>query len=119
MEKVAGIGGFFFRASDPAALAAWYDKHLGVSPAPTDMTTPPWVSGEGVTVFAPFAEDTDYFADDKQFMLNFRVNDLDAMLAQLRAAEIAVSHEQAMDGIGRFARIHDPEGNPIELWEPA
>ena len=49
MEKVAGIGGFFFRASDPAALAAWYDKHLGVSPAPTDMTTPPWVSGEGVT----------------------------------------------------------------------
>ena len=69
-QTVLGIGGLFVRAKDPAALTAWYDKHLGVSPAPTDMTTPPWISGEGVTVFAPFAEDTDYFADDKQFMLD-------------------------------------------------
>ncbi|MDD9977583.1 MAG: VOC family protein [Boseongicola sp.] len=119
MEKVQGIGGFFFRAQDPAGLAAWYDKHLGVSPAPTDMETPPWVSSSGVTVFAPFAADTDYFDEKQSFMLNFRVNDLDKMIEQLRKAKIAISHEMTMDGIGRFARIHDPEGNPIELWEPA
>ena len=118
MEKVQGIGGFFFRAKDPAALAEWYETHLGVSKAPTDMETPPWVTSEGVTVFAPFAADTDYFEADKQFMLNFRVGDLDAMLAQLKLAGIEVSHEMTMDGIGRFARIHDPEGNPVELWEP-
>lgn len=79
----------------------------------------PWRSAEGVVVFAPFPADTDYFAPDRAFMLNFRVADLAAMLAQLRQAGIAVSHEVTMEGIGRFARIHDPEGNPIELWEPA
>lgn len=118
MERVVGIGGIFFRAKDPALLAAWYENHLGINPAPTDMTTPPWVSKEGVTVFAPFANDTEYFPVDRQFMFNFRVENLDAMLAQLRTAQIEVIHEEKMDGIGRFARIHDPEGNPIELWEP-
>ena len=118
MEKVTGIGGFFFRARDPAELSAWYERHLGINPAPTDMNTEPWVSSEGVTVFAPFPEGTDYFAANKAFMFNFRVRDMDAMLAQLRAAGIGVSDEQTMDGVGRFARIHDPEGNAIELWEP-
>ena len=118
MEKVQGIGGLFFRARDPQALAEWYQTHLGINPAPTDMTTPPWVSSEGVTVFAPFSQDTDYFPAENTFMLNFRVSSLDRMLAQLRAADIAIEREEAMDGIGRFARIHDPEGNPIELWEP-
>lgn len=78
----------------------------------------PWVTDSGVTVFAPFASDTDYFAADKAFMLNFRVVDLAAMIGQLESAGIDVSHESEMAGIGRFARIHDPEGNPIELWEP-
>ena len=119
MEKVTGIGGFFFRAKDPAALAEWYHKHLGVNPAPQDMEMQPWITDSGVTVFSPFAADTDYFAADKLFMLNFRVADLDAMLTQLRAAGIEVTNEQSMDGIGRFARIHDPEMNAIELWEPA
>ena len=119
MERVTGIGGLFFRARDPQALAAWYEKHLGINPAPTDMTTPPWVNEAGVTVFAPFAEDTDYFPADRNFMMNFRVVSLDRMLAQLRAADIEIQREEAMEGIGRFARIHDPEGNPIELWEPA
>ncbi len=73
----------------------------------------------GVTVFAPFDADTDYLAADKTFMLNFRVADLDAMIARLKSADIEVSHESGMEGIGRFARIHDPEGNAIELWEPA
>ncbi|MEM7043059.1 MAG: VOC family protein, partial [Pseudomonadota bacterium] len=97
----------------------WYQTHLGINPAPKDMTTPPWTSEEGVTVFAPFSSDTDYFEADYQFMLNFRVNDLEAMLTQLRAADIEVTREEEMESIGRFARIHDPEGNPIELWEPA
>lgn len=119
MEKVTGIGGVFFRSEDPKALAKWYETHLGINLAPTDMTAPPWVSQEGVTVFAPFEKSTDYFAPDRSFMLNFRVRDLAAMLAQLDKAGIASSHHQDMDGIGKFARVHDPEGNPIELWEPA
>lgn len=119
MEKVLGVGGVFFRAKDPVALAAWYEKHLGINPAPTNMEMVPWTSTEGVVVFSPFAADTDYFAADKAVMFNFRVANLDRMLDQLRAAQIAVSHEMNMDGVGRFARIHDPEGNPIELWEPA
>ncbi|MEM7191500.1 MAG: VOC family protein [Pseudomonadota bacterium] len=119
MERVDGIGGFFFRANDPAGLAEWYKSHLGINLAPTGAGTPPWISKEGVTVFAPFGQDSDYFAPDHAFMLNFRVRDLDAMLAQLETAGIEASHQQTMEGLGRFARIHDPEGNPIELWEPA
>ncbi len=119
MEKVQGFGGFFFRAEDPAGLAEWYREHLGINPAPTDMEMAPWVTESGVTVFAPFDADTDYFAADKAFMLNFRVADLDAMITQLKSAGIEVSDESEMEGIGRFARIHDSEGNAIELWEPA
>ena len=83
------------------------------------MEMAPWVSESGVTVFSPFDADTDYFAADKTSMLNFRVADLAAMIAQLKSADIEVSHESEMESIGRFARIHDPEGNTIELWEPA
>ena len=118
MERVLGIGGVFFRAKDPAALSEWYLTHLGINIAPTDMEMAPWVCEGGVTVFAPFDEGTDYFPRNKAFMLNFRVGDLDAMLSQLRAAGIEITQEQSMDGIGRFARIHDPEGTAIELWEP-
>ena len=119
MEKVVGVGGMFFRARDPEALKAWYETHLGINPAPTDMEMVPWQTTAGVVVFAPFAADTDYWAEEKQAMFNFRVADMDKMVAQLRDAGIDVSLEMEMEGIGRFARIHDPEGNPIELWEPA
>ena len=119
MQKVQGFGGFFFRAKDPAGLAKWYQDHLGVDPVPTDVEMMPWMTDAGVTIFSPFDADTEYFAADKSFMLNFRVADLDAMIAQLKSADIEVSHETEMEGIGRFARIHDPEGNAIELWEPA
>lgn len=119
MEKVQGIGGFFFRSSDPQGLTKWYNENLGVSPVPTDAETMPWMADAGAVVFAPFSNDTDYFAADKSFMLNFRVADLDKMLAQLRANGIQISHESEMEGVGRFARIHDPEENPVELWEPA
>lgn len=119
MEKVEGIGGFFFRATDPGALAAWYATHLGVTLTPEDPSAEPWVQAAGPTVFAPFPVDTDYFGERaQQWMLNFRVRDLDAMVAQLEAAGIAIGRRDDLEGIGRFARIHDPEGNPIELWEP-
>ncbi|MDE0064613.1 MAG: VOC family protein [Gammaproteobacteria bacterium] len=119
MQSVQGFGGFFFRAKNPEGLAEWYQEHLGINPAPTDMEMAPWVTESGVTVFSPFAADSDYFARDKAFMLNFRVADVDAMTAQLKSEGIEVSHASEMEGIGRFARIHDPEGNAIELWEPA
>ena len=85
MQNVKGFGGFFFRAKNPEGLARWYRDHLGIQPAPTDMETEPWVTESGVTVFSPFDADTDYFAADKTFMLNFRVADLDAMVAQLKS----------------------------------
>ena len=102
MHRVNGFGGFFFRAQDPEALTKWYNDMLGVSPVPTDTTTLPWMTDAGATVFAPFQDDTDYFASDKAFMLNFRVDDLDGMLAQLRENGIEVSQEMEMEGVGRF-----------------
>lgn len=70
MERVLGIGGVFFRSSDPQALAKWYSDQLGIDPAPSVMTMRPWTSDKGVAVFAPFARDTNYFPSDKSFMLN-------------------------------------------------
>ena len=118
VQKVQGFGGFFFRAKDPKGLANWYRDHLGINPAPTDMQMEPWVTESGVTVFSPFGADTDYFAADKTFMLNFRVADLDAMVAQLKSADIEISHESEMEGIGRFARIHDPRGTRSSFGNP-
>lgn len=120
MEKVLGIGGLFFRSSDPERLARWYADHLGVDPVPQDYDTPAWQQQAGTTVFAPFPSDTDYFGDPaRQWMINFRVRDLDAMAAQLRAAGIEVTIHPEILPNGRFARLADPEGNPVELWEPA
>ena len=120
MEKVTGIGGFFFRASDPAALARWYQEYFGITPAPSSYDEPSWQQQAGPTVFAPFPASTTYFGDEKQtWMINFRVCNLDAMIAQLRAAGIAVEIDQETYPNGRFARLADPEGNPVQLWEPA
>ena len=119
MQKVQGFGGFFFRASDSAKLAEWYQTHLGIDPVPTSAETAPWMAQGGATVFAPFAKDTDYFPAGKSFMLNFRVDDLDAMVAQLRDANIEVRLQPDTPGIGRFAQLSGPEGTPIELWQPA
>src|SRR6266481_2892544 len=119
MEKVTGIGGFFFRAKDPKALGRWYQQHLGVSLIPTSYEESPWQQEAGPTAFAPFPETSKYFGDaQKVWMLNFRVRDLDKMAAQLRAAGIEIKIYPP-DPTGRFARVHDPEGNPIELWQPA
>src|SRR5580700_1315798 len=120
MEKVTGIGGFFFRAKDPKALALWYQQHLGISLIPTSPGESPWHQEAGPTAFAPFKETSGYFGDpQKVWMLNFRVRDLDKMAAQLQAAGIEVKMDPESYPNGRFARVHDPEGNPIELWQPA
>ncbi len=120
MEKVAGIGGLFFRAHDPKTLAGWYQQHLGVAVTPTSEGGEPWQQEAGPTVFSPFPEKSGYFGDStKNWMINFRVHDIDKMVAQLRSAAIEVSDPETYPKIGRFARLHDPEGNPIELWQPA
>jgi glyoxylase I family protein len=117
MERVQGIGGVFFRARNPEALARWYAEQLGIEGGIEG--DPVWTPSAGPTVFAPFPESTEKFAADKQWMLNFRVRDLDAMLEQLTAAGVPVEEErQHEQGVGRFAWLLDPEGNRIELWEP-
>ena len=120
MEKVTGIGGFFFRAHDPATLARWYQQRLGISLVPSSYQESPWQQEAGPTAFSPFPENSNYFGDPhKVWMLNFRVRDLDKMAAQLRSAGIEVKIDPQLYPNGRFARLHDPEGNPIELWQPA
>jgi predicted enzyme related to lactoylglutathione lyase len=119
------MGGYFFRAKDPAALKAWYREHLGVGGGcGTDEKGEPnewvWFTHGGPMVFEPFKQDSDYFPADRTAMVNLRVTDMEGLLGQLRAAGIEVITKEEWDntGIGRFARIHDPEGNPVELWEP-
>jgi predicted enzyme related to lactoylglutathione lyase len=120
MEKVTGIGGLFFRAHDPAGLGRWYEQHLGISITPSSYQDTVWQQEAGPTVFSPFSETSELFGDARKvWMVNFRVRDLDRMAAQLRAAGIAVKIDPQPYPNGRFARLHDPEGNPIELWQPA
>jgi predicted enzyme related to lactoylglutathione lyase len=119
MEKVTGIGGVFFRSKDTKALMAWYERHLGINQVPDSYEAEVWTQDAGPTVFAPFAQDTEYFGDaSQQWMINFRVSNLDAMVAQLQSAEIDVEIDPETYPNGRFARLADPEGNPIQLWEP-
>jgi len=125
VTKVVGFGGIFFKAKDPAALRAWYAKHLGLEFDPWgsisfrfEATSP---AGRDVyAVFSPFKDDTEYFAPSSApFMFNFRVDDLDAILAELRRDGVEVLPDLAdEEGCGRFGWIIDIEGNKIELWEP-
>jgi glyoxylase I family protein len=120
MEKVAGIGGLFFRAQDPKALGQWYLDHLGIALTPTSEGGTVWQQEAGPTAFTPFPQTSKYFGDpQKVWMVNFRVHDLAKMVAQLRAAGIEVKDPESYPGLGSFTRLHDPEGNPIELWQPA
>jgi predicted enzyme related to lactoylglutathione lyase len=119
MERATGIGGLFFRAKDPVALARWYREALGIDAYSTEQDGVWWPEG-GPTVFAPFSADTDYFGRaDQAWMLNLRVHDLDRMRDQLRAMGVTVLDEtHELEGIGRFGWAVDPEGNRFELWEP-
>lgn len=117
MKYITGIGGFFFRSENPEALKAWYIDVLGI-----DIKEFVLQQAAGPTVFEPFKKDTDYFKSDKQWMINFRVTDLEAFMAELRSKGIEVEEREewnAMPEIGTFARVYDPEGNAIELWQPA
>jgi len=113
---VSGIGGVFFRAKDPDALTAWYSTHFGV----TMQGYEPWQQAAGPTVFMPFANTTTHWPETKQWMINFRVDDLDELLTKLRGAGVEYETKAEWDTpeTGRFARVYDPEGTPIELWEP-
>jgi catechol 2,3-dioxygenase-like lactoylglutathione lyase family enzyme len=115
MERVIGIGGIFFKANDPAKLAAWYREHLGVELASFGGAV---FGPTGDTVWSPFPQDTTYFGSDRPFMINYRVASLDRMLAQLRAAGVSVDEKVDRSEFGNFGWAIDPEGNRFELWEP-
>ena len=118
-SRVTGIGGFFFRAQNPEMLGNWYKQHLGIDLTPADYGQKPWSQEAGPTVFAPFPQDTEYFGDRaKQWMINFRVADLDAIVQELRSAGIEITIDPDTYPNGRFARLRDPEGNPSDLWQP-
>ena len=120
MARVLGIGGVFFRSKDPEKLGAWYARWLGV---PVEH---PWgasfqpadLPGKAVGVWAPFAQDTDYFAPEKSFMFNLVVDDLDGALAQAKEGGAEVEEKIEDMEYGRFGWFFDPEGNKVELWEP-
>ena len=120
-NRVTGLGGFFFKSKDPKAIREWYKKHLGL---PTDDygCTFWWKDQEGKdcsTQWSPFKEDTTYFSPSKkQFMMNFRVEDLEALLNELRAEGVTVVGEIEEYEYGKFGWILDPEGNKLELWQP-
>jgi glyoxylase I family protein len=121
MERVTGIGGFFFQAEDPDALSNWYAEHLGVGFPPEAEEDDPWFQEAGPTVFAPFGRQhwESPYLGAHHWGVNFRVRDLDAIVAQLRYVGIAVDVDHEVYPHGRFANLRDPEGNAVQLWEPA
>jgi glyoxylase I family protein len=119
MESVLGIGGVFFRARDPQRLGQWYADHLGVRQPPATYSEQPWHQEAGPTVFAPMPEESEHLGSPtQQWSINFRVRDLDATVAQLQEAGVKVDVHAESYPNGRFADLHDPEGNPIQLWQP-
>jgi catechol 2,3-dioxygenase-like lactoylglutathione lyase family enzyme len=124
MARATGVGGVFLRARDPKALTDWYAEHLGLPVTEWGGVVFVWdecaaPEGHGSTVWSLFPADTDYFGDTGQaMMLNFRVDDLEGLLEQLRANGVWVDPKQAEEANGRFAWMRDGEGNRVELWEP-
>ena len=119
MQRVTGIGGLFFRAADPDRLATWYEERLGVPTVPRSYEGEVWRQQAGATVFAPFPQDSQMIGPPEQtWMINFRVDDLDAMAEQLRRAGESVDIDPQRYPNGRFAEVSDPEGNRIQLWQP-
>jgi len=119
MAKVIGLGGIFFKSRDPEALRVWYAKHLGMPVNDYGAAFEEDASRPGVTLWAPFKHDSNYFApSSREFMLNLRVDDLDALMANLRADGVEVDANVHEDDNGRFGWIMDPDGTRIELWQP-
>ena len=122
MKRVTGIGGVFFKAKDPAALGQWYRTHLGVNVEDWGGAAFRWSDdsdGKGTTIWSPFKDDTSYFSPSTSpFMINYRVEDLHAVLAALRAEGCAVDDKVDESEFGKFGWVVDPEGNKIELWQP-
>jgi predicted enzyme related to lactoylglutathione lyase len=118
-ERVTGIGGIFFRAKDPEALAAWYAEHLGID-IDTSYGGASFPGADGTyAIWSAFPAGTEYFGDPSQsFMINYRVTDLDAMVAHLRASGVRVDDEIEDSDSGRFAWAYDLEGTRFELWQP-
>jgi glyoxylase I family protein len=121
VEQVDGIGGFFFKARDAVALSRWYADHLGVTGPPESYEAEVWTPDAGPVVLAPFGPEQweSPYLGPTGWGLNFRVRDLAAMVAQLSAAGITVEVDRETYPNGRFASLHDPEGNAIQLWQPA
>lgn len=119
MKRVVGIGGIFIKAKNPDALRAWYQRHLGIDIQVWGGATFPWYKPEGVTVWNVFPESSEYFAPSKAaFMVNYVVEDLDAVLAVLRSENCAVDLKIEESEFGKFGWVMDPEGNRVELWQP-
>jgi len=124
MARVTGIGGVFFKSKgDHAALAAWYQKHLGMPVQSWGGAVLKWpedrFADEGATAWHVAKPDTKWFApSDASFMINYRVDDLHALLAQLKASGVSILQGPDSDDHGIFAWIVDPDGNKVELWEP-
>jgi glyoxylase I family protein len=120
MERVTGIGGVFFAAANPERLSEWYADMLGVAPPPASYDIHSWQQAAGPTVFAPMAANSAHFGDSgRVWSINFRVDDLDAMVAQLRDRGVHVDVDPETYPNGRFASLADPEGNGIQLWQAA
>jgi glyoxylase I family protein len=120
VERVTGIGGVFIRSTDPDRLGHWYAQHLGVDLPPGSYEDPVWEQEAGPTVWAIFGSDSEMLGRaEQQWMINFRVRDLDAMVRQLRAADVAVDVDPEEYPNGWFAQLADPDGNPIQLWQPS
>jgi predicted enzyme related to lactoylglutathione lyase len=119
MAKAVGVGGVFLKARNPQTLSAWYAATLGIEPGAGGSLVFDGPASAGMTVFAHFSQNTDYFGDgSQQAMVNFRVDDLDQLLAQLLDAGVSVDPHREDLAYGRFAWIWDPEGNRVELWQP-
>ena len=120
MARVNGIGGFFFVAQDPDSLSQWYEEHLGILTPPQSYDASVWEQAAGPTVFAPFGpEQTEGSPLGAHgWGINLRVDELDTVVDLLRQAGIEVSVDAEVYPNGRFAQLHDPEGNAVQLWEP-
>ena len=124
MARITGIGGVFFKSkNDNAALAAWYQKHLGLSLESWGGAILKWpddkADDKGLTVWTVAEKDSKWFSpSDSSFMINYRVDNLDEMIAQLRADGVEIVQGPDSAENGKFAWIMDPDGNKVELWEP-